>query len=55
MCTKASLSALIGASSGTIKVAYCTDAYLVVLTNKVDGSFLPGVPGCCKECLLPTY
>lgn len=34
MCSKASLSALIGSSSGTIKAAYCNDQYLVIVSNK---------------------
>ncbi len=34
MCTKASLTKLIGASSGTIKAAWCNSAYLVIVTNQ---------------------
>ena len=34
MCSKASLQALIGASSGTVKAAYCNDQYLVIISNK---------------------
>ena len=51
MCTAAALKALIGASSGTVKAAYCNDQYLVVLSNKVCApahrKVNPARPQCC--------
>ena len=46
MCTKASLQALIGASSGTVKAAYCNAQYLVVVSSKVTETGLKLGP--CK-------
>ena len=44
MCTNASLTALIGGSSGTVKAAWCTDSYLVIVSNKAP-SWTPNLVG----------